>query len=118
MVPTFVFSFTVIFDFLEFNSSCVLQNRNPRDPISWASTSQIPLPDDKIAHYNSDIRPGMEKWHEPVEQPFSGEETFEWPTYNDRVHAPDGTFRPAYVCHMRTKIKYSNDKMWYIGKET
>ena len=58
---------------------------------------------------------GTEKWHEPVKQPFSGEETFEWPTYNDRVYAPDGTFRPAFVCHMRTKIKYSNDKLWYIS---
>ena len=45
----------------------------------------------------------------------SGKETFEWPTFNDRVHAPDGSFRPAYVCHMRTKIKYCNDKMWWIA---
>ena len=50
-----------------------------------------------------------------MKQPFSGEETFEWPTYNDRIYTPDGTFRPAFVCHMRTKIHYSNDKLWYIA---
>lgn len=43
------------------------------------------------------------------------EEKFEWPTFNKRIHVPDGTFRPAYVCHMRTNIKYSPDKMWYIA---
>lgn len=92
-----------------------MQSKNPRDPISWAATSKIPLPNGELLHYNPDIRAGMEKWHEPVEQPFGGESTFEWPTFNDRIHAPDGTFRPAYVCHMRTKVKYSNDKMWYIA---
>ena len=44
-----------------------------------------------------------------------GEDTFEWPTFNDRIHAPDGSFRPAYVCHMRTNVKYSNEKMWFIA---
>ena len=104
------------FFFSEINTTCALLNRNPRDPISWASTSQVPLPADKFKHYNPDVRPGTEKWHEPVTVPLGGDETFEWPTYNDRVYAPDGTFRPAFVCHMRTNIKYSNDKMWYIGE--
>ena len=90
-------------------------NRNPRDPVSWASTKSIPLPHGQTLVDTSDVRPGTEKWHEPVSQPYSQAEKFKWPTYNDRIHSPDGTFRPAYVCHMRTKIKYSPDKMWYIG---
>merc|ERR1711988_20410 len=93
------------------------QNRNPKDP--WTDQSPIPLPDQtklhKFVHYDQDTRAGCESWHEPVDVPFSGEETFDWPNYSKRIHAPDGTFRPAYVCHMRTKIKYSNDKMWYIA---
>merc|ERR1712062_655835 len=91
-------------------SSVVSQHRNPRDPISWSSPNhKIPIPS-SMKNYDPDIRPGTEKWHEPIKQPFSGEETFGWPTYNDRVYAPDGTFRPAFVCHMRTKIKYFIDK--------
>lgn len=90
-------------------------NRNPRDPVSWASTKSIPLPHGQTLVDTSDVRPGTEKWHEPVSQPYSQTEKFKWPTYNDRIHSPDGTFRPAYVCHMRTKIKYSPDKMWYIA---
>ena len=58
---------------------------------------------------------GTETWHKEVDVPFSGQETFKWPTYNDRIYTPDGTFRPAFVCHMRTKIKYSPDKLWYIA---
>ena len=100
--------------FTDFSKSvCVLRvnDCSPKDP--WSKS--VPLPNGKMLHYDPDIRPGTEKWHEPVDAQFSGNEKFEWPTFNDRIHAPDGTLRPAYVCHMRTKIKYSNDKMWWIA---
>ncbi|XP_037895846.1 39S ribosomal protein L22, mitochondrial [Glossina fuscipes] len=41
-----------------------------------------------------------------------------WPLYNKVVHPPqkpDEEPRKGYVCHMRTNIKYSPDKMWYIA---
>uniref|UniRef100_W8B5Q3 Large ribosomal subunit protein uL22m n=1 Tax=Ceratitis capitata TaxID=7213 RepID=W8B5Q3_CERCA len=41
-----------------------------------------------------------------------------WLEYNKIVHPPqkpDEEPRKAYVCHMRTNIKYSPDKMWYIA---
>nr|XP_014101441.1 39S ribosomal protein L22, mitochondrial [Bactrocera oleae] len=41
-----------------------------------------------------------------------------WLEYNKTVHPPqkpDEEPRKAYVCHMRTNIKYSPDKMWYIA---
>ncbi|XP_073835635.1 mitochondrial ribosomal protein L22 [Musca autumnalis] len=41
-----------------------------------------------------------------------------WLQYNKVVHppqAPEEEPRKAYVCHMRTNIKYSPDKMWYIA---
>jgi hypothetical protein len=88
-----VFHFFHHFVSTEFRSSCAVLNKNPRDPISWAASREIPLPNGEMLHYNPDVRPGMEEWHEPVSQPFSGKEKFEWPTYNDRIHAPDGTFR-------------------------
>ena len=67
--------FQKMLNILEFSTGCkLLQNKNPRDP--WNSTGPVPLPDpekmNKLLHYNPDIRPGAEKWHEPVSQPFSG----------------------------------------------
>ncbi|XP_017143211.1 39S ribosomal protein L22, mitochondrial [Drosophila miranda] len=41
-----------------------------------------------------------------------------WLVYNKTVHPPqqpDEEPRKAYVCHMRSNIKYSPDKMWYIA---
>ncbi|XP_018786588.1 PREDICTED: 39S ribosomal protein L22, mitochondrial [Bactrocera latifrons] len=41
-----------------------------------------------------------------------------WLVSNKTVHPPqkpDEEPRKAYVCHMRTNIKYSPDKMWYIA---
>ncbi|XP_017869763.1 PREDICTED: 39S ribosomal protein L22, mitochondrial [Drosophila arizonae] len=41
-----------------------------------------------------------------------------WLEYNKTVHPPqeaDEEPRKAYVCHMRSNIKYSPDKMWYIA---
>ncbi|XP_060661408.1 large ribosomal subunit protein uL22m [Drosophila nasuta] len=41
-----------------------------------------------------------------------------WLEYNKTVHPPQETDeepRKAYVCHMRSNIKYSPDKMWYIA---
>lgn len=41
-----------------------------------------------------------------------------WPAYNEKIYppqAPEEERRPAYVCHMRTNIKYSPWKMWYIA---
>ena len=34
------------------------QHRNPRDPISWASNSQIPLPSTGFQNYDPDVRAG------------------------------------------------------------
>ena len=73
------------------------------------------MPKGDFSHYDPDIAPGAEKWHEPREMPFGDKEEYTWPNFNDRIHAPDGTFRPAYVCHMRANIHYSKDKMWYIN---
>lgn len=96
-------------------ASCrLISHKNPKDP--WADQKEIPLPSvDKSIFYNSNTLPGNEEWNKPQQVPMSGEETFDWPAYNNRVYVPDGTFRPAFVCHMRTKIKYSPDKMWYIA---
>ncbi|XP_037070263.1 39S ribosomal protein L22, mitochondrial-like [Pollicipes pollicipes] len=41
-----------------------------------------------------------------------------WPLYNQRVYpptAPDEPARPAFVCHVKTDVKYSQKKMWYIA---
>ncbi|XP_063234571.1 large ribosomal subunit protein uL22m [Bacillus rossius redtenbacheri] len=41
-----------------------------------------------------------------------------WPKYNEKIfppQQPDEERRPAYVCHMKTNIKYSPWKMWYIA---
>jgi len=41
-----------------------------------------------------------------------------WPRYNRQVYPPTGPeepSRPAYICHMKTNIKYSPKKMWYIA---
>ena len=61
---------------IELSTSCrLLQNKNPKDP--WTDQGPIPLPCQekmhKFLHYDQDTRPGMEAWHEPVTQPFSGE---------------------------------------------
>ena len=31
------------------------------------------------------------------------------------MYAPDGTYRPAFVTHMRANVKYSPEKMWYVA---
>ena len=31
------------------------------------------------------------------------------------MYAPDGVYRPAYVCHMRDNVKYTYKKMWHIA---
>ena len=58
----------------ELSTSCrLLQDKNPRDP--WTNKGPIPLPDEtkwKGMHFDPDIRPGCEDWHEPVDIPFSG----------------------------------------------
>jgi len=41
-----------------------------------------------------------------------------WPLYNEKVYPPqslDEVPRPAYYCHVKTNIKYSPWKMWYIA---
>ncbi len=102
----------------ELSVSCSLSQKfyakNPKD--SWSDHKAIAIPAvDRTEFVNTEKMPGAGEHFEPQTQPFSGQETFEWPCYNDRVYVPDGTFRPAFVCHMRTKIKYSNDKMFYIA---
>ncbi|XP_022191929.1 39S ribosomal protein L22, mitochondrial isoform X2 [Nilaparvata lugens] len=41
-----------------------------------------------------------------------------WPVYNDQIfppQSPDEPRRPAFVCHMKTNIKYSPKKLWYVA---
>ncbi|RZF38480.1 hypothetical protein LSTR_LSTR006075 [Laodelphax striatellus] len=41
-----------------------------------------------------------------------------WPAYNNVIfppQSPEEPRRPAYVCHMKTNIKYSPKKMWYLA---
>ena len=28
---------------------------------------------------------------------------------------PDGTYRPAYICHVRDNVKYTHKKMWHVA---
>lgn len=88
----------------------------------------------KALNYNPNVNPGDEKWHERQSLPGSSYFKFRWPTYNDRIYKPglfclkailyflhvtrlslDGTYRPAFVCHMRPLVKYSPDKMFYVA---
>ncbi|TRY61856.1 hypothetical protein TCAL_13866 [Tigriopus californicus] len=63
---------------------------------------------------------GTEKWHEKVSVP-GGQDSFIFPAFNKRIHPPvldqhgQLLVRPAYCCHMRTMIKYSQKKLWYIA---
>lgn len=60
-------------------------------------------------------RPGSEVWHDKQKVDGSGEKTFKWPAYNERIHLPvEGVEKPAYICHMRYGIKYSSLKFWYV----
>uniref|UniRef100_A0A1B6CCM2 Large ribosomal subunit protein uL22m n=1 Tax=Clastoptera arizonana TaxID=38151 RepID=A0A1B6CCM2_9HEMI len=41
-----------------------------------------------------------------------------WPEYNKKIFPPQTSEeepRPAYVCHVKTNVKYSPKKMWYIA---
>jgi len=44
-----------------------------------------------------------------------GSKELSWPAYNQRIYKPTGEYRPAYVCHVRDNIKYSQKKMWYVA---
>ena len=81
------------------------QKTNPPPP----NTLEIPI------HYNPEVRPGEESYHKEVTVPGSGNKKYKWPTYNEHVFKPDGTYRPAYVCHMRGCVKYSPEKMWHVA---
>lgn len=39
-----------------------------------------------------------------------------WPKHNEKIWAPDGTYRPAFVCHVRDNIKYQQKKMWWLAQ--
>ncbi|XP_023702237.1 39S ribosomal protein L22, mitochondrial [Cryptotermes secundus] len=59
-------------------------------------------------HTNSSLNAGISKHGGPKK----------WPEHNEKIYppqAPEDERRPAYVCHMRTNIKYSPWKMWYIA---
>jgi len=94
----------------------LLASRNPvrLSPIRLSSSSVIKPPDD-FKFFNPDVLAGAEKHHREVEVPGGEDKTFAWPSYNERVYPPDGTYRPAFVTHMRANIKYSHEKMWYIA---
>ncbi|MCL4136351.1 UNVERIFIED_CONTAM: hypothetical protein GTU68_033895 [Idotea baltica] len=49
---------------------------------------------------------------------FPPPEPKKWLTYNEKVFPPQEPGeepRPAFVCHMKSNIKYSYKKMWYIA---
>ena len=79
------------------------------------SSGNIIKPPDEFTHYNPEIVPGGEKYHQNVKVSGNEDKTFKWPTYNDIVYPPDGTYRPAFVTHMESNIKYSPEKMWQIA---
>ena len=57
---------------------------------------------------------GLNPWDDKQAVEGTGAE-FRWPAYNERVHLPDGVYRPAYVCHVRDNIKYTYKKMWHVA---
>ena len=57
---------------------------------------------------------GLNPWDDKQEVEGTGAE-FRWPAYNERVHLPDGVYRPAYVCHVRDNVKYTYKKMWHVA---
>ena len=87
----------------------------PHNPWSQRTTPPPPNALETPIHYRSDVRPGEEKYHKEVTMPGSGDRTYKWPNYNERIHKPDGTYRPGYVCHMRGCVKYSPEKLWYLS---
>jgi len=62
-----------------------------------------------------EITNGFGPWDQKQPLGSGGDKVYGWPAYNERVHLPNGEYRPAYVCHMRDNIKYTHKKMWYIA---
>ena len=85
------------------------QRTNPPPPSSSDGITETPI------HYNPEARPGEADYHIKKSAPGTGNKLYKWPNYNERVHKPDGTYRPGYVCHMRGCVKYSPEKLWYIA---
>lgn len=87
----------------------------PHNP--WSQRTVPPPPDllNNPIHYNSEARPGEATYHKEVTMPGTGNKKYKWPTYNEHIHRPDGTYRPAYVCHMRGCVKYSPEKLWHVA---
>ena len=78
----------------------------------------IPPPPNMLeapTHYNPEVREGEAEYHNEVTMPGSGDKKYKWPNYNERIHKPDGTYRPAYVCHMRGCVKYSPEKTSHVA---
>lgn len=79
---------------------------------------QTPIPcppPDEVIHYNPKVAPGEGGHHGRATVAGSGGRAYGWPKLNEIVHKPDGTYRPAYITHMRSMVKYSPQKMWYIS---
>lgn len=67
---------------------------------------------EKSMSYTSRVMPPLE---EDGKDP---EKTSKWLSYNNKIFPPQlpgEERRPAYVCHMKSNIKYSPKKMWYIA---
>nr|CAD7600837.1 unnamed protein product [Timema genevievae] len=75
-------------------------------PDSWSNLVALPALCKQV-HMSA----GLAAW--------SGHNTpMRWPNYNKTIFPPQELTeerRPAYVCHMKTNIKYSPWKMWYIA---
>ncbi|KAK9500283.1 hypothetical protein O3M35_001571 [Rhynocoris fuscipes] len=63
-------------------------------------------------NYVSNVMPELE------EEGVKPKKTNKWLTYNEKLYPPTlpgQELRPAYVCHMKSNIKYSPKKLWYIA---
>merc|ERR1711962_1530010 len=86
-----------------------------KEDLDYSQNHEIPTPPPTFNHFNPEVKPGEGKEHKWETVPGADGETYEWPIYNKRIYAPDGTYRPAFVTHMRANIKYSPEKMWYVA---
>lgn len=69
-----------------------------------------------VRHYTLPYEPDPSKPEVEMEEEEKGPK--KWLTYNEKifpVQAIGEERRPAYVCHMKTNIKYSLKKMWYVA---
>jgi len=92
-----------------------LSNNNEPQTTRSHQNEEIPVPPASFNHFNAELNPGEGPEHDWETVPGSEDVKHQWPVYNKRMYAPDGTYRPAFVTHMRANVKYSPEKMWYVA---